>query len=73
MAHPTNPTPTEKPKKVLGADSTERVLDALTRAAADVLMRSKLPAAKRGEIAASMTELGTQFSQLAASAWGEPG
>jgi hypothetical protein len=49
----------------------DRVIEAIAKAAGDVLSKSKLPVSERIRISGSMTALGTTFAELAAEAWAE--
>lgn len=66
-------TDVKRPKRIPGHDTTERVQEALARAAGEVLMKAKVSPAKKAEIAKGMTELGATFASLAAQAWGTEG
>ncbi len=53
--------------------TTKNVLEALTRSAGDVLMRSKLSGADRTRVANGIIELSTKFGELTREAWGGEG
>lgn len=59
----------EKTRKIPGEDAANRVQEALSRAAGEVLMRSKLPALEKARIASDITGLGEKFAELSAAAW----
>jgi len=46
------------------------VLEALARSAGDVLMYSKAPMAKRGELSQAIMDLAAKFGEIDHAAWG---
>jgi len=85
MAHTTTPTTSEKEPTATTAHeaaqafvaklrpSSKGVIDALTKAAGDVLMRSKLPNAEKAKLSNGIMDLAGKFGEIARAAWGGEG